>query len=79
MWTAAGWAETTYIILASLAYVVWGLGMVSSGFPSAWAGWASIAIGGLSVVGVMIAPERLGFPQLPVLVPIVVGVALVIA
>jgi hypothetical protein len=37
MWTAAGWAETTYIILASLAYVVWGLGMVSSGFPSAWA------------------------------------------
>jgi hypothetical protein len=79
MWTAAGWAETTYIILASLAYVVWGLGMVSSGFPSAWAGWASIAIGGLSVVGVMIAPDRLGFPQLPLLVPIVVGVALVIS
>ncbi len=79
MWMAASWAETTYIILASLAYVVWGLGMVKSGFPSAWAGWASIAIGGLSAVGVMIAPARLGFPQLPLLVPIVVGVALVIS
>ncbi len=79
MWTASGWAETTYIILASLAYVVWGLGMVNSAFPSAWAGWASIAIGGLSVVGVMIAPARFGFPQLPLLVPIVVGVALVIS
>lgn len=79
MWTAARWAETAYIILASLAYVVWGLGMVSSGFPSAWAGWASIAIGGSSAVGVMIAPARLGFPQLPLLVPIVGGVALVIS
>lgn len=79
MWSAAGWAEITYIILASIAYVVWGLGMVSSGFPSAWAGWASIAIGGSSVVGVTIAPTRLGFPQLPLLVPIVVGVALVIS
>lgn len=79
MWTAATWAETTYIMLAGVAYVVWGLGMVTSGFPSAWAGWASIAMGGLSVVGVMIAPARLGFPQLPLLVPIVVGVALVIS
>ncbi|HUF15114.1 MAG TPA: hypothetical protein VMQ46_04445 [Acidimicrobiia bacterium] len=79
MWTAASWAETTYIILASLAYVAWGVGMVKSGLPSAWAGWASMAIGGLSVIGVMIAPSRLGFPQLPLLVPIVLGVALVIA
>jgi hypothetical protein len=79
MWTAASWAETTYIILGSLAYLVWGVGMVKSGFPSAWAGWASMAIGGLSVIGVMIAPSRLGFPQLPLLVPIVLGVALVIA
>jgi hypothetical protein len=53
--------------------------MVNSGFPSPWAGWASIAIGGLSVVGVMIAHARLGFPQLPLLVPIVVGLALVIS
>jgi len=79
MWTAATWAETTYIVLASFAHVVWGLAMVNSGFPSAWAGWASIAIGGLSVVGVMIAPARLGFPQLPLLVPVVVGLALVIS
>lgn len=78
MWTAAGWAETTYIILASLAYVVWGLGMVKSGFPAPWAGWASIVAGGLSVIGVIAFPSRLGFPQLPMLVPTVLGVALVI-
>ena len=77
MWTAASWAETTYIILASLAYVVWGVGMVKSGFPSAWAGWASMAIGGLSVIGVMIAPSRLGFPSF--LSWFRLGVALVIA
>jgi hypothetical protein len=79
MWTAASWAETSYIILASLAYVAWGVGMVKSGFPATWAGWASIAVGGLSVIGVAIAPFRLGFPQLPLLVPIVLGVALVIS
>lgn len=78
MWTASTWAETAYIMLTGGAYVVWGSGMVTSGFPSVWAGWASIVIGGLSIVGVVIAPARLGFPQLPLLVPIVLGVALVI-
>jgi hypothetical protein len=63
MWTAASWAETTYTILASFAYVVWGLGMVMSSFPSAWAGWASIAIGGLSAIGVIVAPSRFAFPS----------------
>jgi len=78
MWTAAGWAETTYIILASVAYVVWGLGMVKSSFPAPWAGWASIVVGGLSVIGVIAFPSRLRFPQLPMLFPTVLGVALVI-
>jgi hypothetical protein len=78
MWTAANWAEVTYIVLASLAYLAWGLAMVNTGFPATWAGWASIAIGGLSLIGVMIAPSRMVFPQLPLLVPMVVGVALVI-
>jgi hypothetical protein len=79
MWKAAGWAEITYIILASVAYMVWGLGMVNRGFPSAWAGWASIVVGGLSMIGVIVAPSRLVFPQLPLLVPVVLGVALVIS
>lgn len=78
MWTAASWAEMSYIMLTSLAYVAWGVGVVNSGFPATWAGWASMAVGGLSVIGLMIAPSRIGFPQLPLRVPIVLGILLVI-
>jgi hypothetical protein len=78
LWIAASWAEMSYIMLTSLAYLVWGVGMVNIGFPATWAGWASMAVGGLSVVGLMTAPSRVGFPQLPLVVPIVLGIALVI-
>jgi hypothetical protein len=78
MWIAASWAEMSYIMLTSVAYVPWGVGIVKSDFPATWAGWASMAIGGLSVLGLVIAPSRIGFPQLPLLVPIVLGIALVI-
>jgi hypothetical protein len=78
MWTVASWAETSYITLTSIAYVAWGVSVVTSGFPATWAGWASMAVGGLSAIGLVIAPSRIGFPQLPLLVPIVLGIALVI-
>ena len=77
MWVAANWAEVSYIVLTGLAYVVLGIGMVRSGFPATWAAWASLAIGGASVIGMVLAPARFTFPQLPLLVPVVLGVALI--
>jgi len=36
MWIAASWAEMSYIMLSSLAYVAWGVGVVNSGFSAKW-------------------------------------------
>ena len=77
MWVAANWAEVSYTILTGLAYVVFGIGMVISGFPAMWVAWASVAIGAVSVVGMVVVPARVGFPQLPLLVPVVLGFALI--
>ena len=76
MWVAADWAEVTYIALSALAYIVFGIGMLRAGFPSAWVAWASVAIGTASVMGMVLAPSRFGFPQLPLVVPVVLGFAL---
>lgn len=77
MWTAANWSEAVYIVLTGLAYVVFGIGMFRAGFSAAWAAWASVAIGVVSVVGMLASPARFGFPQLPLVVPIVLGLALI--
>ena len=77
MWTAANWSEAVYIVVTGLAYVVFGIGMLRAGLPAAWAVWASVAIGAVSVVGMIASPARFGFPQLPLVVPIVLGFALI--
>ncbi|HEX2154301.1 MAG TPA: hypothetical protein VHL52_10020 [Acidimicrobiia bacterium] len=78
LWIAVSWAEVSYIMLTSLAYVVWGVGAVISGVPTIWAGWTSMVVGGVSVIGLIIARSRFEFPQLALVVPIVLGVALLI-
>lgn len=77
MWTAANWSEAVYIVLTGLAYVVFGIGMFRAGFPASWAAWASVAIGVVSVVGMIAMPARFGFPQLPLVVPVLLGFALI--
>ena len=76
MWAGANRAEVSYIVLTGLAYMVFGIAMMRSVLPATWAAWAAVAIGALSVVGVVVAPARVGFPQLPLVVPILVGFAL---
>lgn len=76
MWVSANWAEVTYIVLSGLAYIVSGMGMLRSGFPATWVAWASLAIGAVSVIGMIVAPARVGFPQLPLIVPVALGIAL---
>jgi hypothetical protein len=79
MWVAAGRSEVVYVVMTALAYVVWGVAIVGSGFPAVWAGWAAIGIGVISLVGVAARPAAFTFPQLPMLVPMILGLALVIA
>lgn len=79
MWAAANWAEVTYIVLTGFSYIAFGIGMFEADLPATWVAWTSVAVGGISVVGMAAAPERLGFPQLPLLVPMVLGFALIVS
>ena len=78
MWAAANWAEVSYIVLTALAYIVFGVAMVRAAVPATWAAWASISIGAVSAIGMVLAPARVGFPQLPLVVPALLGFALMI-
>lgn len=76
-WAAAYAGEITWIMVANLAYVGLGAAILQTDLLGAWAGWVAI-IGGLAVpLGV--AVFRTGFPQLALIVPLVLGVALVLA
>jgi hypothetical protein len=75
-WNLAWWAELTYIVAANLAFVAWGIAILDAGFPAMWMGWTAI-IGGVIAL-MLVAFARQAFPQLGVLVPIALGVALVL-
>jgi len=74
-WTIVWWSEITYVIAANVAFIAWGVGMLDSGFPADWMGWAAIALGVIALLLVGLAREA--FPHLGVIVPIVLGIALV--
>ena len=77
MWAAVNWGEVSYIVLSSLAYVVLGIAMLRAAMPATWAAWASVSIGTVSLIGMVLVPARFTFPQLPLVVPIVLGIALI--
>ena len=77
LWQAAWWAELTYVLTANAAVVVWGVGMLDAGYPARWIAWTMIVGGAVTLAGV--AAARDVFPQLGVLLPVVLGVALVIS
>lgn len=77
IFAAAYLAEGVWVIGANLAYIAVGVAMLQSGLVAAWAGWAAVVIG--AAIPVAVAVFRDGFPQLPYLVPFVVGIALLIA
>lgn len=76
-WTAAWWSELTWVVVSNLALVVWGFAILDSGGVARWAGWTLIGVG--AVVVLAVAWLRDVFPQLALLGPIVVGVALVLS
>jgi hypothetical protein len=75
-WEAGYLAEGTWIIGTNLVYAIIGVAILQSGLVGAWSGWAAVGLGALIPVVVLIT--RVGFPQLGLLVPFILGVALVI-
>lgn len=75
-WDLAWWSELTHVTAANAAFIVWGIGMLDTGFPAEWMGWTAIVLGVIALL--MVAFAREAFPQLGVIVPIVLGVALLL-
>lgn len=75
-WTTAWWSELTYVLVANLAFIAWGIAILDTGFPAEWVGWTAVLLGALAIA--MVGLLREAFPQLGVLVPIVLGVALLL-
>ncbi len=76
LWWFVYVTEGTWIIGANMAYAVFGLGILLSSSMPVWVGWTSIAGGLLISLGVIVTRD--GFPQLAVVVPAVIGVALLL-
>lgn len=75
-WDRGWWSELTHVIAANAAFIVWGIGMLDAGFPADWMGWTAIILGTIALL--MVAFAREAFPHLGVIVPIVLGVALLL-
>ena len=78
LWAAVGWAEVAYIVCTGIGYVAWGAAILDSGFPADWAGSVAVVLGGASVAAVALVPARATIPEVPLVVPIVLGIALVL-
>jgi hypothetical protein len=79
LFTAVGWVEVTYVAGTAASYVILGAAMVDSEVPAAWAGWVAIVVGALTILGSVFTRGAVTFPELPLVVPIVIGVAFLVA
>ena len=75
-WTFGWWSELTFVSAANASFVAYGVAMLDTGFPAMWMGWTAIILGVVAILMVVFAKEA--FPQLGIIVPIVVGVALLL-
>ena len=69
-------AEGAWILGTNIAYAVIGVAILQSGLVATWSGWAAIGLGVLIPVVVLVT--RVGFPQLGLLVPFIVGISVII-
>jgi hypothetical protein len=76
LWRAGYVAEAVWVIGANLAYALFGAAVLGSGLVAGWAGWVAIIAGVL--IPVIVVITRSGFPQLGVLIPAVLGIALLL-
>ncbi len=75
-WSLAYFAEMSSIVISNLAFVGFGVAVLLTSVPAAWAGWTAIVAGALLAVVVVLT--RFGFPHMVLLVPVVLGIALVL-
>lgn len=76
IWETAYFGEGAWIVGSNLAYALIGVAILQSGLVGAWAGWAALGVG--LMIPVAFAATRFGFPQLGVIVPFILGVAVLI-
>lgn len=76
LWKAGYVAEAAWVIGSNLAYALFGVAVLGTALVADWAGWTAIIAGVLIPVAVFVT--RTGFPQLAVLVPAVIGIALLL-
>lgn len=76
LWNAAFLSEVVWIVGSNISYSLIGLVILQTGVVGDWAGWLALMGGALIAVVVLIA--RAGFPQLGILIPAVLGIALLI-
>lgn len=76
-WSAAFLAELVWIVGSNIVYALVGGLILRTGVVAAWAGWVALIGGILTAAGV--ALRREGFPQLGILIPALIGVAVLVA
>jgi hypothetical protein len=77
IWNAGYLAEGMWVIGANLAYALFGVAILQTDVVAGWAGW--VALGGGIVIPTVVLVRRDGFPQLGILLPAVIGIAVLIA
>jgi hypothetical protein len=80
-WIHAFWrvgyvTEASWIVGANLAYACFGVAILRADLVGGWAGWIALVAGIL--IPVIVIVTRAGFPQLGVLIPALIGIALLI-
>jgi hypothetical protein len=76
-WASGYLAEATWVIVANIAYAVLGLAILQSGLLADWAGWVAIGLG--IGIPILVVATRYGFPEMTQIVPLIVGIALILA
>lgn len=75
-WNAAFLAELVWIVGSNVVYSLLGLSILQTGLVADWAGWTALIGGALTAVVVLIVRD--GFPQLGIMIPAVLGIALLV-
>lgn len=78
LWHVGWMCELSWVFLANLAYVAIGVAILDGDVLAAWAGWTAIGIGVVFMAAVVVFSNQ-AFPHLGLLVPLVLGVALLLA
>lgn len=76
VWDSSWRFERFFVVTANLAYVVWGLAIIDSGFPASWVGWVAGG-SGLLIAGWASVRDYF-FQHMTLITPIVVGIALIL-